>query len=165
MPDQSNLTRCRIHPKGVPPCAKIDTLNAYNTDASQTPAYNIPEKWIPTLISFPIPGRISPILYLPSSVQLLFERSEFLIPTWVTPQYRATSLKKKLCVCSTNLGFSGGVGKPLLLSHATTVWYQVRTMYQIRMYLVSAGRNLYVRTLCLCFCFPFCFSTAPPHFW
>ena len=38
----------------------------------------------------------------------LFERSEFLIPTWVTPQYRASSQKKNLCVCSTNLGFSGG---------------------------------------------------------
>ena len=41
------------------------------------------------------------------SSDLLFERSEFLIPTWVTPQYRATSKKKNLCVCSTNLGFSG----------------------------------------------------------
>ena len=39
-----------------------------------------------------------------------FERSEFLIPTWVTPQYRATS-KKNMCVCSTNLGFSGGSRK------------------------------------------------------
>ena len=29
---------------------------------------------------------------------LLFERSEFLIPTWVTPQYRATS-KKYICAC------------------------------------------------------------------
>ena len=38
----------------------------------------------------------------------LFERIEFLIPTWVTPQYRATSQKKNMCVCSTNLGFSGG---------------------------------------------------------
>ena len=45
----------------------------------------------------------------------LFERSEFLI---------ATSKKKSLRVCSTNLGFS-----------------EVRVMYQIRMYLVSAGRN------------------------
>ena len=42
---------------------------------------------------------------------------------------------KNLCVCSPNFGFS-----------ATTVWYQVRIMYQMRMYLVSAGRNLYVRT-------------------
>ena len=32
------------------------------------------------------------------SVCVLFERSEFLIPTWVTPQYRATS-KKKICAC------------------------------------------------------------------
>ena len=37
---------------------------------------------------------------------ILFERSEFLIPTWVTPQYRATSKKKIMFVCSTNLGFS-----------------------------------------------------------
>ena len=42
---------------------------------------------------------------------------------------------KNLCVCSPDFCFS-----------ATTVWYQVRIMYQIRMYLVSAGRNLYVRT-------------------
>ena len=28
----------------------------------------------------------------------LFDRSEFLTPTWVTPQYRATS-KKKICAC------------------------------------------------------------------
>ena len=66
---------------------------------------------------------------------ILFERSEFLI---------ATSKKKSvICacvVCSTNLGFSGeknswfqwGVGKPLLLSN-------VRIMYHMRMYLVSAG--------------------------
>ena len=55
-------------------------------------------------------------LWLPSmeciralfSVRFLFERSEFQIPTWITPQYRATSKKKKLYVCSTNLGFSGG---------------------------------------------------------
>ena len=46
---------------------------------------------------------------------ILFERSEFLI---------ATSKKKSLRVCSTNLGFS-----------------EVRIVYQIRMYLVSAGRN------------------------
>ena len=38
---------------------------------------------------------------------ILFERSEFLIPTWVTPQYRATSKKIYMYVCSTNLGFSG----------------------------------------------------------
>ena len=31
-------------------------------------------------------------------------------------------------------------------------------MYQIRMYLVSAGRYLYVRTLCFRFCFPFLFQ-------
>ena len=50
------------------------------------------------------------VAYLPANLSLpiLFERSEFLIPTWVTPQYRATSKKKNLCVCSTNLGFSGG---------------------------------------------------------
>ena len=47
--------------------------------------------------------------------KVLFERSEFLI---------ATSKKKSLRVCSTNLGFS-----------------EVRILYQIRMYLVSAGRN------------------------
>ena len=44
-----------------------------------------------------------------------------------------------MCVCSTNLGFSMIPG---------TYVYQVRIMYQIRVYLVSAGRNLYVRTLC-----------------
>ena len=37
-------------------------------------------------------------------------------------------------------------------------------MYQIRMYLVSAGRNLYVRTLCFCFCFPFLFQHGTPTF-
>ena len=35
-------------------------------------------------------------------------------------------------------------------------------MYQIRMYLVSAGRNLYVRTLCFCFCFPFSIAKKSP---
>ena len=34
---------------------------------------------------------------------------KFLIPTWVTPQCRATSKKIYMCVCSTNLGFSGGL--------------------------------------------------------
>ena len=38
----------------------------------------------------------------------------------------------RLCVCSTNLGISG----------------VVKTLLLCRMYLVSAGRNLYVRTLC-----------------
>ena len=38
----------------------------------------------------------------------VFERSEFPIPTWVIPQYWAPSPPKNLCVCSTNLGFSGG---------------------------------------------------------
>ena len=42
--------------------------------------------------------------------------------------------------------------------------YLVRIMYQIRMYLVSAGRNLYVRTLCFCFCFPFLFQQGTPTF-
>ena len=37
-------------------------------------------------------------------------------------------------------------------------------MYQLRMYLVSAGRNLYVRTLCFCFCFPFLFQHGTPTF-
>ena len=32
------------------------------------------------------------------------------------------------------------------------------------MYLVSAGRNLYVRTLCFCFCFPFLFQHGTPTF-
>ena len=36
--------------------------------------------------------------YLLLNCCLLFERSEFLISTWVTPQYRATS-KKKICAC------------------------------------------------------------------
>ena len=35
-------------------------------------------------------------------------------------------------------------------------------MYQIRMYVVSAGRNLYVRTLCFCFCLPFLFQAGTP---
>ena len=48
----------------------------------------------------------------------LFERSEFLIDT---------SQKKNLCVCASNLGFKGVV-KTLLLSHATTVCYEVRTI-------------------------------------
>ena len=54
---------------------------------------------------------------------LLFERSEFLI---------STSKKKncgRLCVCSTNLGFSEGY-----VLCTRYVWYQVRIMYQIRMY-------------------------------
>ena len=42
--------------------------------------------------------------------------------------------------------------------------YQVCIMYQIRMYLVSAGRNLYVRTLSFCFCFPFLFQHGTPTF-
>ena len=42
-----------------------------------------------------------------------FERSEFLIATSKKYSYACV-------VCSTNLGFSG-VGKTLLLSHATTV--------------------------------------------
>ena len=41
---------------------------------------------------------------------------------------------------------------------------RVRIMYQIRMYLVSAGRNIYVRTLCFCFCFPFLFQHGTPTF-
>ena len=66
----------------------------------------------------------------------LFERSEFLI---------AASQKKKLCVCSTNLGFS--VGYVLCTRYVCTtlydtryvlctryIWYEVRIMYQIRMY-------------------------------
>ena len=32
------------------------------------------------------------------------------------------------------------------------------------MYQVSAGRNLYVRTLCFCFCFPFLFQHGTPTF-
>ena len=32
------------------------------------------------------------------------------------------------------------------------------------MYLVSAGRNLYARTLCFCFCFPFLFQHGTPTF-
>ena len=94
-----------------------------------------------------------------------FERSEFLIPTWVTPQYRAISKKKKMCVCSTNLGFSGGSANRCYcrtLRQYDTRY--VRIMYQIRMYLVSAGRNLYVRTLCFCFCFPFWFQHGTPTF-
>ena len=67
----------------------------------------------------------------------LFERSEFLI---------ATSQKKNMCVCSTNLGFSGE--KKLCVCSTNLGFSEVRIMYQIRMYLVSAGRNLYVRTLC-----------------
>ena len=66
----------------------------------------------------------------------LFERSEFVI---------ATSPPPKLCVCSTNLGFS--VGYVLCTRYVCTtlydtryglctryVCYQVRIMYQIRMY-------------------------------
>ena len=52
-----------------------------------------------------------------AGIYFLFERSEILIGT----------SQKKICacvVCSTNIGFS-----------------EVRIMYQIRMYLVSAGRN------------------------
>ena len=66
----------------------------------------------------------------------LVERSEFLI---------ATYQKKNLWVCSTNIGFS--VGYVLCTRYVCTtlydtryvlctryVWYQVRIMYQIRMY-------------------------------
>ena len=77
-----------------------------------------------------------PLTHYCSCLAFLFERSKFLIATWQ---------KKNLRVCSTNLGFSGVV-KTLLLSHATTVWYQVRTyhtlwyqvriMYQIRTYVM-----------------------------
>ena len=51
--------------------------------------------------------------------------------------------KKKictLCVCSTNLGFSGEKFCACVRLILVLVWYQVRIMYQIRMYLVSAGR-------------------------
>ena len=94
------------------------------------------------------------------NVRNLFERSEFLIPTWVTSQYSATSKKKNLRVCSTNLGFSGGSANRYCCRtlRQYDARYQVRIMYQIRMYLVSGGINLNVRTLCFCFCFPF--STA-----
>ena len=64
----------------------------------------------------------------------LFERSEFLI---------ATSPQKNLCVCSTNLGFNGE--KKLCLCSTNLGFSEVRIMYQIRMHLVSAGINLYVR--------------------
>ena len=37
-------------------------------------------------------------LVVVTATDVSFERSEFLIPTWVTPQYRATS-KKKICAC------------------------------------------------------------------
>ena len=49
--------------------------------------------------------------------------------------------KKKLCVCS-HLGFSGEKNCACVRLILVLVWYQ------IRMYMVSAGRNLYVRTLC-----------------
>ena len=80
------------------------------------------------------------ILFL---IHIFFERSEFQIDT---------SQKKGLCVCSTNLCFSGentnlgfSVGYVLCPSYVCT-WYQ-----PVRMYLVSAGRpqygSMYVRTI------------------
>ena len=94
----------------------------------------------------------------------VFERSEFPIPTWVIPQYWAPSPPKNLCVCSTNLGFSGGSANRYCCR--TLRQYDTRYvfMYQIRMYLVSAGSSLYVRTLCFCFCFPFLFQHGTPTF-
>ena len=53
-----------------------------------------------------------------------------------------------MCVCSTNLGFSGEKNCACVRLVLVLVLYQVRIMYQIPMYLVTAGRNLYVRTLC-----------------
>ena len=82
---------------------------------------------------------------------LYFERSEFLFATsqkkdlCVCSTNLGLSGEKKLCVCSTNLGFS--VGYVLCTRYVCTtlydtryvlctryVWYQVRSMYQIRMY-------------------------------
>ena len=50
---------------------------------------------------------------------------------------------KKKSACSTNLGFSGGKNCACVRLILVLV---LRIMYQIRMYLLSAGRNLYVRT-------------------
>ena len=100
-----------------------------------------------------------------TSFFILFERSEFLIPTWVTPQYRATSPPQNMCVCSTNLGFSGGSAnryccrtlrqydtRYVLCTRYVCTWYQPAEIY-------TCVRYVFV------FVSPFCFSTAPPHFW
>ena len=88
-------------------------------------------------------GRYCTIRRTDGTTCSLFERSEFLIPTWVTPQYRATSKKKNLCVRSTNLGFSGGkicacvrlilvlVGgtRYVLCTRYVCTWYQPAEVY------------------------------------
>ena len=84
------------------------------------------------------------------NVRKLFQRSEFLMPTcWVTPQYRATSKKKfmyvcskNLSVCSTNLGFIGGSAyryccrtlrqydtRYVLCTRYVCTWYQPAEIY------------------------------------
>ena len=87
-----------------------------------------------------------------------FERSEFLIATSKKKICACVRLilvlvGKKLCVCSTNVGFSiipGTYYVPDTNVPGISRQKSMRTyvMFQIRMYLVSAGRNLYVRTLC-----------------
>ena len=93
-----------------------------------------------------LPSFLSPSDLLSSPFcSLLFEQSEFLT---------ATSQKKNLCVCSTNLGFS--VGYVLCTRYVCTtlydtryvwctrfVWYQVRIMYQIRVYFEVPHLPLY----------------------
>ena len=70
-------------------CGKITTIRCCNSGSfSEDPS--ISEPYECKSDSFHLgPFQLKPFL---------FERSEFLIPTWVTPQYRATS-KKKICAC------------------------------------------------------------------
>ena len=113
-------------------------LRCYCTDSQTTRArggLSIPQQ---TPHAFPCMCAVHPVYHL------LFERSEFLI---------ATSKKKNMCASSTNLGFSGEKICACVRQIVVLVLRQydtrlVRIMYQIRMYLVSAGRNLYqyVRT-------------------
>ena len=112
-----------------------------------------------------VPYIVSVLLLSTFPWYLFFERSEFLIPTWVTPQYRATSKKKNLCVCSTNLGFSGRSAnryccrtlrlydtRYVFCTSYVCTWYQPAEIYTYVRYVFD-------------FVSPFCFSTAPPHFW
>ena len=103
--------------------------------------------------------------YLLLNCCLLFERSEFLISRWVTPQYRATS-KKKICACvRLILVLVGGRQTAIVVARYDGMipgTYGVCTRYICTWY--QPAENLYVRTLCFCFCFPFLFQHGTPTF-
>ena len=104
-------------------------------------------------------------LVVVTATDVSFERSEFLIPTWVTPQYRATS-KKKICACvRLILVLVGGRQTAIVVARYDGMipgTYGVCTRYICTWY--QPAENLYVRTLCFCFCFPFLFQHGTPTF-